>query len=108
MKFPDDIHCVPLIQYGGSHIRLSNSVLPDGYKIMKYNSKAHIVHEESIEKDSEVSYMKQGVGICGRETRKICQGRVKDLCKNCVKHMEKSMESWMYDEQNEEWYNPKQ
>jgi len=108
MKFPDDIHRVPLIQYGGGHFQLSNSVLPDGYKMMKDDSKAHILHEKDIEKDDAVSYMKQGVSICGRETRNIQKDRVEDLCIDCIKHMEKAMQGWMYDEQKDEWYNPKQ
>lgn len=85
---------------------LEKNLLPNEYEVFQKSfKKAHIVHELNIER----GVPSKGTAICGRDCAVIeREGKIPktSFCKDCLSKMNEKMEQYLYDEVNQEYYNP--
>lgn len=81
--------------------------LPSKYFLLKApERKAHIVHETNVKGGSP---WKTGTAICGTDTREEVEDDifpVKHICDDCLKWLDQTMEKYLWDDENDEYYNP--
>lgn len=106
MQYEDEYPNLDFDYVSGSHRKLLIRNLPSEYRYFSAErNKGHIVHEDTIQSGS----IAVGKGICGIETKKGLvneKPKADGVCKDCLKKMDKWMSRYLWDEENEEFYDP--
>lgn len=80
--------------------------LPSGYHVFQSEDrKAHIVPKRRVRKGGP---WKKGVALCMADTDFKQEDKVyaKEMCIRCLQTMDKKMERYLWDDENEEYYDP--
>lgn len=95
---------------GGGHRKLILDKIPPSYAVFDPmgQRKAHIVPESRVYEAKHRPW-EEARGICGTETQERCMNNkimAKHVCESCMKKLNNQMERYLWDEHNQEYYDP--
>lgn len=96
---------LPIKDHGPINLLQINR-LPKEYEVFQKGvKKGHFVHELNITRE----VISKGTAICGRSVQRIESDNeipVSSCCVDCLDKMNEKMQGWLFDDENEEYYNP--
>ena len=80
--------------------------IPYEYVVFKKDvKKAHFVHEKNLER----GVISEGTAVCGTDCARIETDSnipIGNCCRDCLSWMDQFMEGYLFDEYNQEYYDP--